>query len=397
MLQAAQLPFSLMPESPYEAALCDLEEDGGGQITAVGFERNIPQPAAGTESHDDPFAYLAERRGQEERTLRLIRLDAAGNVTMERSVNIGGVHRAVSLLPAPHGGYVVGGYTRNGELFVAGLDHGGGIRFVSRFGTAKVERMQRLLLLRDGGLLAVGSSFTSRDSSGDPFMQGVGGSDLYLVRLSPSGQILWSRKYGTVDDDSGVAAAEAGDGTLVVAGTTERDGERSAFLMRLTENGEKIWMMPYPHEGSAEAHDLILLRNGTFAASLSLGDAPGGRIRLITFDLQRTLLGAWDAPEIAGGVLASLAERSDGSLVGVGYTTDGKRGDSDALAVRFSPDGRVLWQQRFGGPNRDRFNSVRVLRDGRAVAVGVCVPGKSEVGKMWIAALPEAAAAEMEK
>jgi hypothetical protein len=389
-LHAVPLPFSLVLEGPYDEALCDLSEDPDGRITAVGHARSYRTGTAEPKTYDDPFAYLEERRQSEGEVLRLLRLDADGAVTFERRLNIIGFHRAVSLLPTPSGGYLLGGYTRHGRLFVAGLGRTGDVQFIRRFGTANFDRMRRLLPLRDGGVLAVGSSFTVRDSHTDPFTQGLGGSDLYLTRLSGTGRILWSRKYGTTGDDRGIAAAEAADGSLVVAGMTDGESGSSPFFMRLTEHGEKIWTMPYRGKGPAEVHDLIVLKNGSFLASLS----HAGAIRLLSFDLHRRLLDTWETAAGVGAALYSLAEYSNGSIIGVGCTADGKKGDSDALAVRFASGGSVLWKGHFGGPKRDLFRSVRVLRDGRAVAVGSYVPEAREVSDMWIAILPETAAPE---
>ena len=67
----------------------------------------------------------------------------------------------------------------------------------------------------------------------------------------------------------------------------------------------------------------------------------------------------------------------DGGFVVVGYFNGtynfegltGK-GGTDAIIIRFDPDGNVLWAKNFGGAGNDCFNSVTIQEDGSLLTVG---------------------------
>ena len=54
----------------------------------------------------------------------------------------------------------------------------------------------------DGGFIVAGSTSSS----------GAGGNDAWLIKLDPSGQIIWQKAYGTAGNDYAVAVQETNDG-----------------------------------------------------------------------------------------------------------------------------------------------------------------------------------------
>ena len=130
--------------------------------------------------------------------------------------------------------------------------------------------MNNLILLSDGGVLAIGSSTTSRSQNDYMFETGLGLNDIYLTRFSKNGQKLWGRKYGTSYDDRGIDAVEAQDGSIIVVSTTEYDNNKNVTLMRITENGKKKWLHHYKKDEVITPHKIIRLRDNNFLLSLSI-------------------------------------------------------------------------------------------------------------------------------
>jgi flagellar motor protein MotB len=379
------VPISVTVEGPFEEALYGIGPGKDGSIAAVGFTTPEATAAESGETYYDPFEYLAAGHARSGEQMRFIRLDGSGGVTADRTFDLRDFSRAVSIVGAPSGGYHIGGYTHAGELLIAEVGGDGSTRRLRRFGTPGVDRMSRLVGLRDGGSLVIGTSRTFHDGLGDLFAEGLGGSDLYLVRFAPSGALLWSRKYGTAAADRGISAVEAEDGTLMLLGASEHNTSEHPFVLHLTPEGDTIAKRRFDNREDTEAGGLIALRDGTYAVSLSQHQS--GAMRFVRFDRRLNILGDRELPIRGGGALHALAERSDGTLVGVGEIAAAPQGNVDALAVTLSGEGKLLWQRRYGGPNRDLFRDVAVLDDGSAVAVGARTPPGSERSDMWIVTL----------
>ncbi len=387
-IHAAQSSYSVIIKGPFEDALYDIAEDHDGQISAAGFTQRYDTARYASATYYSAFDYLAAQNRTHGEQMRIIRLNEKGDTTLDTSLELPQFNRAVSLIKTPANGYVAGGYTQNGELLVAKFNAAGHVYFTRTFGTQNNDRMHRLVALRDGGVLAVGSSVTSRDNRDPMFDQGLGGNDIFLTRFSKEGQKLWSRKYGSQYDDTGIDAEEAFDGSIVVLSTSAIGADRSIHLMRLDENGEKIWSNTVASGGRHNAYDLLRRHNGRFIASLTQQDAAGKEsIRLVSFDLQQNMFDDTNVTTDGSGVLYRLAEFNNGALVGVGSITDLQRGNTDALVIGLTPKGNVQWKRSFGEQKRDLLRSVKVLRDGTIAAAGETTLPGSEATDMWIVRL----------
>jgi outer membrane protein OmpA-like peptidoglycan-associated protein len=380
--------YSVVIGGPFTDALYDITQDHDAQISSVGFSQKFQTVKRKPKTYTNPFDYLESLNEAKGEQIRLIKLDESAQTTLDTSMKLPVFNRASSLIKTPANGYFIGGDTQEGELLVIHLDDNGRVLFNRQFGTRNFDRMHKLVALRDGGVLAVGSSITSRDFADPMYEQGLGLNDIYLTRFSKSGQKLWSKKYGTIHDDRGIDATEAYDGSILVVATTDIGKDRGITLMRLSENGDKIWLNHYGKSGVLNVYDLITLRDEHFLASLSYQHPEKGeQIRLVKFDLQQNLLAEHNITTDKSSAIYSIKEQSNGKIIGVGYTTDDRHINTDAFAISLDPLLKPLWQHNYGNDSRNLFRSVVVLRDGNVAAAGETVASGSEVTNMWIVKL----------
>ncbi|MEJ2415233.1 MAG: hypothetical protein P8Y22_08250 [Sulfurimonas sp.] len=247
-LQAQQQNYSIIVHKPFNAALLDITQNYDRTISAVGFSNQNQQTYHQSKTYSDPFEYLASVSGSYGMQMHLIQVDDQAKVLLSKVAKLPRFNKAVALVKTPDDGYFVGGYTLDGQLMVVRLDAKANIMFTKIFGTKNYDQMENLVLLSDGGVLAVGSSFTSRNTNDNMFETGLGVSDIFLTRFSKNGYKLWSKKYGTAYDDKGIDAVEAQDGSIVVVSTSSYHKNIDATLMRITENGNKLWLKQYKSE-----------------------------------------------------------------------------------------------------------------------------------------------------
>ncbi len=383
-LFAKQRDFSLTIEKPFDSVLYDVTQNYDNTVTAVGFSNRYKQ----TKKHKvytNPFDYLADTsENLFGKKSMLVNISNDGTIRYEKFAKIPDFNEAVSVLKTPQNGYFIGGYTFNGSLLFAKLDENANTLFVKKFGTKNYDRMNALVKLSDGGVLAVGSSTTSRDLYDPMFRTGLGLNDIFLTRFDANGRMLWSKKYGTQYDDSAVDAAEASDGSILILAATTHDKHHDITLMRIGENGNKIWLKHFELDTLLTPKRLIRLRNGNFLASVTQKDALGKKqIRLIKFDLQKNLLLDKTINTYYESELNDIKEYSNGNLIGVGATKD--RYNTDAYVTVLDENFDMLCQEHFGKENYDLFNGVTILRDSDAMAVGLTTPEGSQVKHMYIA------------
>ena len=384
MLQAKN--FSLIIDKPFNNALFDIVEDYDRTISAVGFSRSYSTSQVDTTSYTNPFDYLSSISSAHGSQMHLLKIDNNANILLDKPANLTKYNEAVALVKTPQNGYFVGGYTLEGSLLLSRLNANGKIIFTKTFGTKNHDTLNDIILLKDGGILTIGSSNTSRSSKDNMFETGLGLNDIYITRFAKNGRKIWGKKYGTEHDDKGIGAVEARDGSLIIVGTTEFEGHKNITLLRTTQNGDKIWLKHYKEKNKLTPNKLIKLRDNNFLLSVSKqNEMNKEQIRLIKFNLQNDILIDKEIYTSYSSVLKDIKEYSDGGIIGVGYVKDTY--NTNALVMLLDSNLGMLNQEHFGKKNYDVFNAVTILHNTQAAAVGINTSEKSQESNMWIVKL----------
>jgi len=204
------------------------------------------------------------------------------------------------------------------------------------------------------------------DASGDLYVSGVstsswvgpdgesplhawsGGLDLFVLKLSSSGDYLWHTFYGASADDGtrGAVAVDA-SGDVYVSGDApdtwdgpggesplhEHSGSDGLCVLKLGSDGEYRWHTFYGSgSGSGEGEALAV-------------DASGGVY------VTGASAGTWSGP----GDEAPLNEHS---------------GDGDALVLKLGSDGEYQWHTFYGSDHWDHGNAITVDGNGNVYVTG---------------------------
>jgi outer membrane protein OmpA-like peptidoglycan-associated protein/co-chaperonin GroES (HSP10) len=383
-LWAKTADFSIIIKKPFNEALLDITEDYDRGISAVGFTKEYKQTSAPNDGvYTNAFDYLESMSNAYGSQMQLVKVDNGANIILSKSTKLSRFNEAIAVVKTPTNGYFVGGYTLDGDLLILKLTSNGNIIFNKTFGTKNYDRMSNLILLSDGGVLAIGSSITSRDKHDSLFETGLGLNDIYLTRFSKDGVKLWSKKYGTKYDDRGIDAVEARDGSIIVVSTTSYDNNRDMTLMRVTQNGDKIWLKHYKEGLFITPYKIIRLKDNNFLLSLSQrNEIDKDQIRLIKFDLQRNVLINKEIQTTYSSGLHDIKEFSNGNIVGVGFVRDIY--DTDGLAMILDSQLEMLNQEHYGDENFDVFHAATILHNSQVAVAGLNTNKTSQESNMWI-------------
>lgn len=131
---------------------------------------------------------------------------------------------------------------------------------------------------KDGGFVLAGSS--------DSF--GAGGTDLYVVKFSSTGSLLWTRTIGGVGDEEGNAVIQTNDLGYLVAGSTNSfgSGNYDAYLAKLDSAGVLQWSRSYGGVVNDAAQDVVQSADSgfVFTGSTTSFGSGGGDLFLIKTD-----------------------------------------------------------------------------------------------------------------
>ena len=222
----------------------------------------------------------------------LVRVDSALHASWE--MPLGGVHDVFGLAPLTGGGFAMVALR---ELSTVELDF---TQFAAFAGNRHVLWQKQLpttgrgepaalAALPDGGLVAVGRHST--EERRDPQM--------WVVRLSASGDVLWDKLIGDAGEIRiGAAIVALPDGGFAVAGAAQRGEHRGLRLARLSGDGAVLWERAYGGEQRDEA--------------------------------------------------TGLAQTADGGFVLVGSTMSKGAGKTNVWILKLDSDGQLVWDRAFG-------------------------------------------------
>jgi hypothetical protein len=229
------------------------------------------------------------------------------------------------------GSFVVGGMTQSygssaGDAWILKVDANGSLVWERTFGGEQEIAVFSIAASLDSGIIATGYI-----DVGD-----TAGFELWVIRLSSDGEKTWDRKYGRGVFDAGTAITATEDGGAIVAGVTSDDGFRGddAWVLRLNAAGDVVWDQIFG------------------------GPRPDS---------------AWAIVEMPGiGYVVVVATQSFGT------------GSADAWLICIGGDGKLIWDQIYGGRLWDRPTAAVRTLDGGLLVAGYTTSVGAGYEDFWI-------------
>jgi len=265
----------------------------------------------------------------------VVRLNAAGNEIWQRGQDSTGGCYWSSVQETADRGYITAGWCPHSparDLCMAKLDFEGRIEWQKVLGRDPAyQEAETVRQTRDLGYVVVGT--TDR---------GVGELDLWVLRLDPSGNEVWSVTLGQPNvGDYGAAVVEAPDGDFIVAGGTTLDSSTRAWLVRLDGAGMVRWQKAYDFlYAPARLTELHATEDGGFLVG-GIGFRPNEN-DLILLKVDAAGRVQWGGRSFMAAC-HGIAPTGDGGFIVAGYTLLFGAGGDDLWALRF--DGQGLLDQ----------------------------------------------------
>ena len=230
------------PQLPSDAWVLKLDQDGnvqweqrlGGEYTQT--IRSIEQTAAGEYVLLSDTSVLSPGTGD----FWLVGLGPSGGIQWQQAFGGAGGDSPVSATMTTGGALLAVGWTNSfspsTDMWLVKLPPivpsvgpvGGGGQFQRRYGGGGGDIPASMCKTSDGGVVVVGTT--------DSF--GAGGEDIWALKISASGAVVWQRTYGGALADWGRAVVQTSDGGFVIAGDSFSFGTRGALLLRTDADGK---------------------------------------------------------------------------------------------------------------------------------------------------------------
>lgn len=192
----------------------------------------------------------------------LIKLDSLG--TMLWTKYIGGyfTDAANSIIQTKDKGFIMAGYSYsfgagNGDVYIIKLDSGYNISWTETIGGPKIDEGETIIQTKDDGYALAG--FTASFGTD---------TDVYVIKLDSTGKIQWTKTIGgTSGDNEGESIIQDNDGGYVIAGYTTSYGVGGAdvYAIKLDSIGNLKWTKTIGGSGNDYGGSVIKTKDGGYA------------------------------------------------------------------------------------------------------------------------------------
>lgn len=299
------------------------------------------------------------------------------------------------------------------DIWVVKLNNWGEIEWSKTFGGTKDDVATDVLETKDKGILLVA---TTSSTDGEAAGNGSRGG-LILLKLKTDGSIEWRKviasgysvgeiSFAKADANAKPTIKPTADGGYILGATINPVNTTDFWLSKLNATGDIHWTKIYGSDSNDSMNEVIvctdggfLMVGGTEGSNLEISGAGKGFIDFCIMKTDDTGKLLW--LRALGGTNLDMAysavETTDNAYIIVGETnsTNGDMtpnlGQKDGVLVKYSAnEGRLLWKVLTGGDDIDGLYTIKKASTGKLFAMGISssVIGKVKpngpVGDIWL-------------
>jgi PKD repeat protein len=329
--------------------------------------------------------------------------DSAYTVAVDGSGNtiVGGVIRGSVTVAVGKTLVSAGG----ADWFVAKFDPAGNCVWANRMGGTADDAVDAVTADASGNVIVTGRFAGSASFGGTTNLVANGTNDMAVAKYGADGHHIWSKRFGGQYDDAPSAAAvdtagnvyltgyfrgtcDFGGGPLTVPFTSDLD----VFVAKLDPSGNHLWSKNFTNDGNDRGYGIAtdsagnVVVAGTFSNTIDFGggemDSPNAMLDVFVVKLSPAGAHLWSrhigtavASEGVNGVAIDLAGNVviAGNVIAevdFGGGSLGALGASDAYVAKYAPNGNHIWSRRFGGAGNDYASAVAVDGSGNVAVAG---------------------------
>jgi len=271
----------------------------------------------------------------------VVKISNNGEIEWEKTIGGGGFDHGMSIEETSDGGFFLGAsYNSNSEdlppisgkydILACKLNAMGDVEWQQSYGGSVLDFCDAVLETSDGNFILAGISYSS-----DSDFTNQGETDLFVLKISQLGEIIWQSSIGGEWSDFFSSIQETSDDGFIISGSTDsyfgdifsENGERDCVVVKLNSLGEVEWSRSYGGPFSERGGQIKQQGDGTY-----------------TF---------------VGGSFSNTGDLS------------GNLGSKDAWLVNLSSEGEINWQTNFGDDFSNQMNDLLINTDGTILLAGV--------------------------
>lgn len=155
-----------------------------------------------------------------------------------------------------------------GDYWALKLDASGIIEWSKYYGGLLTDTPESIVETEDNGFIIVGGS----DSMDTNISNNIGSYDFWVVKISATGVIVWEKSYGGGEIDEAWSITKSGDGNYIIVGDTRSNdvnvsnniGAADLWIIKISPLGELLWEKTIGGTSFDVGRDITTTQDGGF-------------------------------------------------------------------------------------------------------------------------------------
>jgi len=281
----------------------------------------------------------------------IVKLNLSGNIVWQNTIGGGNYDIAVDADETYDGGFIIGGYSNSNasgdktenckgetDYWIVKIDNSGNVLWDKTIGGSNDDLFRCVQETADHGFIVAG--YSESNISGDKTENNYGFDDIWVVKLSESGNIEWQNTIGTSTSDYLANISQTADGGYVLGISTISgiSGDKTEANHGLTD----FWILKLSPTGTIEWQNTI---GGNDLESISCVQPTSNNEYIV-------------------------CGRSNSSISG--DKTENNMGyGGDYWILKLDSIGNIIWQNTIGGPNHDFPQTIFQTASGEYFVSGI--------------------------
>lgn len=293
-------------------------------------------------------------------------INTKAQINFENSYSSGGYDYARAIVQTFDSGYVTVGSTEGNfglsDLYLLKVDKTGEIMWGKRYGGSNIDWAQDIIQTYDSNLMVVG--YSNSNSSSD--------YGIYLVKTDYNGDSIYTKTINWDDWDFAYSLQETADSGYIIAGETYQNGNSQALLIKTNKEGDTIWTKTYGGANDDKFEKVIITASGDYlmaGTTESFGNQKQAYI--VKTDNLGSIIWEKNYGNAQNDFAKSLLELSTSEIVFTGATNTPPETDYDNWTVRLDALGNIIGDSKVPdytqtGPtehNDDYFEAIVEVKD----------------------------------
>jgi hypothetical protein len=229
----------------------------------------------------------------------------------------------------------------------------------------------------------------------------VAGSEdknMAVIKTDWHGNVTWKKSLGGKNEDSGARIYQLSDGSMLCVGTftdtsSVNDYQKEVFVVKLSPSGETIWQKTYGETGNQTGKDIIETSFGyliigttdikNLPVTASTGNPEGKTdIFIIKTDINGLLLDTLRRGFPGNDMASAIKQDGSGNFIILGTTEmpSNPAKKHDLFFIKLNSQGFVIQSKITGGEEDEYSSDIEVLDDGYLVSATIGAAGIEQQG-----------------